>query len=171
MTGYMNRKSFKRTLKNGVVTMHSGKGNKVQKETDKEGEFLEVVNIRADCRGMSLLVSARVTGSVCHTGKDTCYGERNYPFGYLPEFERFVQKRKQKPAKSSLTSRIFERGMNQIAKKLGEEAFELVIEAKDADDELFKGEAADLLYYFVVMVVERGIPLDEVIEALKARRK
>ena len=171
--GFMNRKAYKRTLKSGLVTLFSPKKNRLASEfeIDGEGGNLEVLSLRTDCTGESILISTRSNGPVCRKGKDTCFGERNERYGYLLELERFIRKRIAKPAKSSQTSRLIERGVAQISKKLGEEAVELVIEAINGGDELLKEEASDLLYHFMVMLAARDIPLDDVLDVLKKRRK
>ena len=169
--GFMNRKAYKKTVKNGLVTLYSPLKNRLLNEFEGEGGALQVMNLKVDCRGESVLIEALSNGPVCTKGKDTCFGERNERYGYLLELERFIKKRIDKPAKSSHTTRLLERGMGQISKKLGEEAVELVIEALDGDDDLMTCEASDLLYHFMVMLAARGISLDEVIEVLKKRRK
>lgn len=172
MVGFMNRKAFKRTGKTGLVTLYSKKRKGLWVEGETSGNPLEVVSARLDCDQDTLLIMARPAGPVCHTGADTCFKEKNVKADFLYELERFVAMRVNKPIKTSVTNRLLGRGRSQIAKKFGEEAVELVIEAvKDNENELFKGEASDLLYHLIVMLVERGVTLDEVLHVLKHRRK
>jgi phosphoribosyl-ATP pyrophosphohydrolase/phosphoribosyl-AMP cyclohydrolase len=171
MLGFMNRKALKRTEKRGKVTFYSRTRQKLWTKGETSGNYLEVKEIIPDCDRDTILIKAYPKGKVCHKGTDTCFREKNKPENFLIELEKIIEYRKEKPIKSSHTSRLFSRGMNQIAKKLGEEAVELVIEAKDSDDELFKGEASDLLYHFMVMLVERGIKLNEVFDVLRQRRR
>ena len=171
MVGFMNRKAFKKTEKRGRVTFFSRSRQKLWTKGETSGNFLDVVEILPDCDNDTLLIKAVPTGKICHTGADTCFKEKNKHDDFLFELEKIVLDRKAKPVKSSHTSMLFERGVNKIAQKLGEEAVELIIEAKDSDDELFKGEAADLLYHFMVLLAERGISLEEVLKTLKLRRR
>lgn len=171
MLGFMNRKALKRTKKKGLVTFFSRSRQELWTKGETSGNFLKVKEILTDCDGDTILVKAYPKGKVCHKGKDTCFREKNKPENFLQDLERVIHARKEKPRKSSHTSRLFSKGVNQIAKKFGEEAVELVIEAKDQEDSLFKGEAGDVLYHFMVLLAERGIMLDEIVEVLKKRRK
>ncbi len=171
MLGYMNKEAYKRTKKSGKVTFYSRSRQEIWEKGETSGNFLEVKKILIDCDNDTLLVKASPNGAVCHTGKDTCFKEKNKPDNFLFELENIIEDRKNNPKKSSYTSRMFARGVNYIVKKFGEESFELAIEAKDADDKLFKAEAADMLYFFTVMLVERNIKLEEVLEVLRKRRR
>lgn len=171
MLGFMNRKALKKTEKNGKVTFYSRSQQKLWTKGETSGNFLEVRKILIDCDNDTILIKAVPNGPVCHTGKDTCFKEKNKPRNFLLELESIIEDRKMNPKKSSYTSRMFGRGVNYIVKKFGEESFELAIEAKDADDKLFKAEAADVLYFFMVMLVERGVKLNEVLNVLRKRRR
>lgn len=171
MLGFMNKKALKRTRKSGKVTFFSRSRQELWTKGETSGSFLKVKDILVDCDGDTLLVKAYPKGRVCHLGKDTCFRERNKPQNFLQDLERIIYARKAKPRKSSHTSRLFSKGVNQIAKKFGEEAVELVIEAKDQSDGLFIGEAGDVLYHFMVLLAEREIRFDEVVEVLKTRRR
>ncbi len=171
MLGFMNRKALKKTIKTGNVTFFSRSRKLLWTKGETSGNFLEVVNIRTDCDHDTILVKAKPSGPVCHLKKDTCFNEINRKTNYLYELERLVAKRKAKPVKSSFTARLLGRGIPQVAKKLGEEAVELVIEAVGEDDELLKGEASDLLYHIIVLLAAKDIPLDDVLRVLKKRRK
>lgn len=171
MLGYMNKEAYKKTKKVGKVTFYSRSREQLWEKGETSGNYLTVNRILLDCDADTILIKAIPKGAVCHTGKDTCFKEKNKADNFLFELEKVVEGRKTNPKKSSYTSRMFGRGLNYIVKKFGEESFELAIEAKDADDKLFKAEAADMLYFFTVMIVERGIPLAEILEVLRKRRR
>jgi phosphoribosyl-ATP pyrophosphohydrolase/phosphoribosyl-AMP cyclohydrolase len=171
MLGFMNRKAYKRTKKSGLVTFFSRSRQELWTKGETSGNYLKVGEILTDCDGDTILVKAYPKGKVCHLGKDTCFGEKNKPATFLQDLEKVIYARKAKPRKSSHTSRLFAKGVNQIAKKFGEEAVELVIEAKDQSDDLFRGEAGDVLYHFMVLLAEREIRLQEIVEVLKKRRR
>ena len=124
-----------------------------------------------DCDNDTILIKANPTGAVCHTGADTCFEEKNTNDNFLFELEKIILDRKKNPTEKSYTSKLFAKGLNKIAQKVGEEAVELVIEAKDSDDELFKAEAADLLYHFMVLLAAKNIGLSEVLETLENRKR
>lgn len=171
MHGFMNRKALKKTEKRGKVSFYSRTERKVFTHGERKGNFLNVKEILLDCGKDAILIKAYPKGKICDKNSGTCFKEKNKAESFLYEFEKITEDRKSKPRKTSHTSKFFERGRNQIAKKLGEEAVELVIESMEADDELFKAEASDLLYYFMLMLVERNIKLDEVLQVLKKRRR
>lgn len=171
MLGFMDKKALKKTRKKGLVTFFSRSRQEYWTKGETSGNFLKVKEILTDCDGDTLLIKAYPKGKVCHLGKDTCFKEKNKPEDLLQELEKVINARKDKPRKSSGTSKLFAKGVNQIAKKFGEEAVELVIEAKDPDDGLFKAEAADVLYHFMVLLADREIRFDEVLEELRKRRR
>ncbi|NNE99081.1 MAG: phosphoribosyl-ATP diphosphatase [Pyrinomonadaceae bacterium] len=171
MHGFMNRKALRRTKRDGKVVFCTGKKNKIVVLGESTGDYFSVEDVLFDHVGSAVLIKAKPNGKVCKRRVKTCFNEKNERDNALVELEGFAEARKKKPSKSSPTSKIQQRGMNQIAKKLGEEAVELVIEARDADDENFKLEAADVLYYFMLMMVQRGIKLEEVLEVLGNRRR
>jgi phosphoribosyl-AMP cyclohydrolase / phosphoribosyl-ATP pyrophosphohydrolase len=171
MLGFMNKKAYKKTKKRGQVTFYSRSREKLWMKGETSGNILKVKEILHDCDRDTLLIKAYPKGKVCHEGFDTCFKEKNKPDNFLYELEKIVEDRRENPKKSSYTSRMFERGVNYIVKKFGEESFELAIEAKDSDDDLFKAEAADVLYFFIVMIVERKIRLDEILDVLRKRRR
>ncbi len=171
MLGFMNRRALKLTEQRGDVTFFSRKRKKLWTKGETSGNFLKVKKILFDCDDDTILIKANPKGPVCHKGSDTCFKEINQSDNFLLELEKVVKRRKVKPSKSSNTSKLFERGINQIAKKVGEEAVELVIEALSNDDKLFKAEAADLLYHFMVLLAERGVKLEDIYEELRRRRK
>ncbi len=171
MLGFMNAEAFERTKALGKVTFFSRTRQTLWTKGEGSGNFLELKEISIDCDNDTLLIKATPTGAVCHTGADTCFGERNESENFLFELEKTILNRKENPSENSYTSQLFNLGINKIAQKVGEEAIELVIEAKDENDELFKGEAADLLYHLLVLFAEKEIRLEDVLETLKERKR
>lgn len=169
MMGYMNRESLDRTLKTGRICFFSRSRQKLWTKGEESGHFLNLVNLKADCDMDTLLVKVRPSGPVCHTGADTCWNEENRDADFLFYLQRFLQKRKDDSPEESYTARLVARGINKVAQKVGEEAVELVIEAKDDDGELFLNEAADLMYHYIVLLIAKGYALEDVIEVLKKR--
>ena len=172
MVGFMNEEALKITKKTGNVTFYSRSRQKLWTKGEESGNFLYMEKIIPDCDNDTLLIKARPAGPVCHTGSDTCFDEKNKPgISFLEKLEKIIQKRKREMPEGSYTSKLFSKGVNKIAKKLGEEAVELVIEAKDSNDELFLNEAADLLYHLQVLLVSRDKKLSEVVKVLADRHK
>lgn len=171
MLGYMNKEAYKRTKKSGTVTFYSRSRQKLWVKGEKSGNHLTVKEILIDCDADTILIKALPKGPVCHTGKDTCFNEKNKADNFLFDLEKIVQGRKEKPRKTSHTSRLFARGVNKISQKVGEEAVEFIIEAIDDNPDLLKEEASDLLYHFIVLLVAKDIPLRDVLEVLKKRRR
>ena len=174
MLGYMNEEAYKLTLDRGLVTFFSRSRGRIWTKGETSGNFLKVREILADCDGDTLLVKAIPSGPVCHTGADTCFGEENEPSElssseFLFYLESFIKDRRSNPVEGSYTNHLFSRGLNKIAQKVGEEAVELIIESKDDDKELFLGEAADLMYHFLVLLAQKDSTLAEVVEVLKER--
>ena len=173
MVGYMNREALEKTVKENRVTFFSRTKNRLWTKGETSGNFLNTVSIKEDCDHDALLVKVRPVGSVCHTGADTCFEEKNQDENFLWHLERVVQARKlEDPATSkSYTNSLFQKGINKVAQKVGEEAVELVIEAKDDNKDLFMGEAADLMFHYIVLLAAKGYTLDEVVGVLKKRHK
>ncbi len=171
MLGYMNAEALEKTEQEGVVTFFSRSKSRLWTKGETSGNFLRVQAIMRDCDNDTLLIKARPEGPTCHTGADTCFEEENVPrsASFLHELEQIILERKQNPSPDSYTSKLFARGINKIAQKVGEEAVEIVIEAKDSNDELFKGEAADLLFHTLVLFAAKNITLDEVLSVLQER--
>ena len=174
MLGYMNEEAYKLTLDRGLVTFYSRSRSRIWTKGETSGNFLQVREILADCDGDTLLVKAIPSGPVCHTGADTCFGDDNKPSElssseFLLYLESVIRDRRTNPIEGSYTNHLFSRGLNKIAQKVGEEAVELIIEAKDNDKELFLGEAADLMYHFLVLLAQKDSTLSEVVEVLKDR--
>ncbi|MGI8883355.1 MAG: bifunctional phosphoribosyl-AMP cyclohydrolase/phosphoribosyl-ATP diphosphatase HisIE [Pyrinomonadaceae bacterium] len=179
MLGFMNAEAFELTEKTEKVTFFSRSRRKLWTKGETSGNFLSVRKITIDCDKDTILIKANPAGAVCHTGAATCFDEENVSAktqsgeesSFLFELEKVIQNRKANPSENSYTSKLFAKGINKIAQKVGEEAVELVIEAKDNDAELFKAEAADLLYHFLVLLVEKNISLADVEETLKQRKR
>lgn len=173
MLGYMNQASFAKTQAEQVVTFFSRSKQRLWTKGETSGNFLHVKDILVDCDQDTILIKAQPIGPTCHTGADTCFFEKNEGqasfLNYLQK--QIIRDRKNNPSETSYTSKLFKRGVNKIAQKVGEEAVELVIEAKDTNDELFKGEAADLLFHYLILLEQRGMDLDDIVEVLKERHK
>ena len=174
MLGYMNQESYKITLETGRVTFFSRSRQSLWTKGETSGNFLTVETIIPDCDQDTLLIKAIPSGPVCHTGNDTCFDEENNPSEFTaPEFiaylEGVILDRRDFPIEGSYTNHLFTKGINRIAQKVGEEAVELVIEAMGNNKQLFLGEAADLLYHYLVLLAQKGYSLDEVVEVLKNR--
>jgi len=172
MLGYMNEESIQKTTETGLVTFFSRSKKRLWTKGEESGNHLELVSISNDCDNDTLLLKVRPKGPTCHTGTDTCWGEKNSDvLQFLNTLENVITERKQNPNESSYTSTLFKKGMNKIAQKVGEEAVELVIEAKDDNDDLFKGEAADLLYHYLILLQAKEMTLEDIIHVLKQRHK
>lgn len=172
MLGFMNEESFAKTKETNKVTFFSRSKNRLWTKGEESGNFLEVIDIKLDCDNDTFLIKAKPVGAVCHTGNDTCWYEKNKDdFSFLHQLEKVILDRKQNPKEGSYTNSLFEKGLNKIAQKVGEEAVEVVIEAKDKNDDLFKNESADLLFHLLVLFAEKNISLNEVIDVLKKRHQ
>ncbi|MFA6696738.1 MAG: bifunctional phosphoribosyl-AMP cyclohydrolase/phosphoribosyl-ATP diphosphatase HisIE, partial [Sphaerochaeta sp.] len=174
MLGYMNEESLKLTRDRGLVTFWSRSRQKLWTKGESSGNYLKVREIIEDCDHDTLLIKALPSGPVCHTGSDTCFNEVNDPSEvtsseFLFYLEEVISDRREYPQEGSYTNHLFSRGLNKIAQKVGEEAVELIIESKDDNKNLFLGEAADLMYHFLVLLAEKNVPLSEVVEVLKGR--
>lgn len=170
MLGFMNAEAFQRSNQEGKVTFYSRSKQRLWTKGDTSGNFLFIKEIISDCDNDTLLIKVNPAGPVCHTGADTCFNEDNAGFT-LKKLENIIADRKNRPSDSSYTSSLFGKGINKIAQKVGEEAVELVIEAKDSNDDLFKGEAADLLFHYLILLEQRGMDLDDIVDVLKTRHK
>ncbi len=171
MLGYMNRESFDKTNETGKVTFFSRSRQTLWIKGETSGNFLDVKEILIDCDDDTILIKANPTGAVCHSGADTCFDEKNTAENFLFELEKVIQARKTNPNENSYTSKLFQSGLNKIAQKVGEEAVELIIEAKDENSELFKAEAADLLFHFLILLSAKNLELSDIVETLKQRRR
>lgn len=171
MLGFMNAESLQKIQETQKVTFFSRSRQTLWTKGETSGNFLHVKEILVDCDNDTILIKAIPSGVVCHTGADTCFDEKNESDNFLFELEKIIKLRKLEPSEKSYTSKLFAKGLNKIAQKVGEEAVELVIEAKDENAQLFKNEAADLLYHLLVLLAFKEVDLQDVIETLKERKK
>lgn len=170
MLGFMNEEAWNKTNIEKKVTFFSRSKNRLWTKGETSGNFLIVKEILTDCDNDTVLIKVNPAGPVCHTGNDTCFNEINTPFT-LEKLEEIINERKNNPSENSYTSSLFGKGINKIAQKVGEEAVELVIESKDDDEEKFLGEAADLLFHYLVLLQAKGFTLKDVENILASRHK
>ncbi|WP_080779113.1 bifunctional phosphoribosyl-AMP cyclohydrolase/phosphoribosyl-ATP diphosphatase HisIE [Chryseobacterium phocaeense] len=168
MLGYMNKEAFEKTEKEGIVTFFSRSKNRLWTKGEESGNFLAVKNISIDCDEDTILIQAVPTDIVCHTGSFSCFGEKENK-GFLYELEAKIAERIDRKTEDSYTYSLYQRGINKMAQKVGEEAVELVIEAKDSNDDLFKNEAADLLYHFLILLKAKGFSMEDIEGVLRSR--
>ncbi len=169
MLGFMNQEALEKSRSTGKVTFYSRSKKRLWTKGEESGHFLILRDIKLDCDQDSLLIMASPTGPVCHTGSDTCWNEKNEPDDFLTKLERIIKDRKQYHDENSYISGLFKKGINKIAQKVGEEAVELVIEAKDQNENLFLNEAADLLFHYLILLEAKGHNLKEVTDVLQVR--
>jgi phosphoribosyl-AMP cyclohydrolase / phosphoribosyl-ATP pyrophosphohydrolase len=168
MLGYMNNEALEKTINRGLVTFFSRSKNRLWTKGETSGNFLKVKEIQTDCDNDTLLILAEPVGPTCHTGAESCFGDQSAK-GFLYKLEEKIRSRIDENSENSYTNSLFKKGINKIAQKVGEEAVELVIEAKDNNIELFKNEAADLLYHFLILLKAKNIKLSDIEEELRAR--
>ena len=172
MQGYMNKESFQKTLNEKVVWFYSRSKQRLWKKGEESGNELQVCSVRLDCDLDSILIKVIPVGPVCHTGTDTCFNEINtVSYDWIKHLETIIEQRKKGGDSKSYVASLFEKGINKIAQKVGEEAVEVVIEAKDDNEELFLNESADLLFHYLILLKAKGYGLNDVLEILKAREK
>ena len=171
MLGFMNEEALAKTQELNKVTFFSRSKNRLWTKGEESGNFLLLKSISSDCDEDSLLIKVNPVGPVCHTGADTCWGEKNSNSNFLFQLEQIIADRKNNPSEKSYTSSLFEKGINKIAQKVGEEAVELVIESKDNDANLFKNEAADLLFHYLILLQAKGHSLSEIQDILISRHQ
>lgn len=173
MVGYMNEASLDKTEAEKIVTFFSRSKQRLWTKGETSGNFLHVKSILIDCDQDTILIKAQPDGPTCHTGADTCFMEKNEgKAAFLNYLQKdIIRDRKNNPSDTSYTSSLFKKGVNKIAQKVGEEAVELVIEAKDNNDVLFRDEAADLLFHYLILLEQRGIDLDDIVEVLQKRHQ
>ena len=171
MMGYMNPEAYQKTLETGKVTFWSRSRQCLWTKGETSGNFLWLVNIKVDCDKDTLLVTARPEGPTCHTGTDTCWGEKNdlNPLLVLSELQDFIEKRHREMPEGSYTTSLFKKGVNRMAQKVGEEALETVIEATNGSDEKMVYEAADMLYHLVVLLTSKGLRIEDIARELATR--
>jgi phosphoribosyl-ATP pyrophosphohydrolase/phosphoribosyl-AMP cyclohydrolase len=166
----MNEEALQKTQAEKIVTFYSRSKQRLWTKGETSNNFLEVVDIQVDCDNDTLLILANPRGPVCHTGADTCFNEKNEG-DFFRKLEKIIQNYKQNPQEGSYTSSLFQKGINKIAQKVGEEAIEVVIEAKDQNMDLFKNESADLLYHLLVLWAEKGTSFNEIVAVLQSRHQ
>ncbi len=172
MLGYMDAESLEKTISTGHVTFFSRSKNRLWVKGETSGNFLNYVSHKVDCDQDTILIQALPEGPVCHTGTDTCWEEtNNAKVGFIRTLAEIIKSRKEASEDTSYTASLFKKGINKVAQKVGEEAVELVIEAKDDNKDLFLGEAADLLFHYLVLLEAKNIELDEVLDVLIKRHK
>lgn len=178
MLGFMNEEAFVKTQKENIVTFYSRSKHRLWTKGETSGHYLLVKEIKADCDEDTILIKAIPQGPVCHTGADTCFNEKNdrqpvkheqKSLHFLNELETIISHRKNNPTDKSYTASLFTKGINKIAQKVGEEAVELVIEAKDQNDDLFLNEGADLLFHYLILLQAKGFSLQDIIAVLEKR--
>lgn len=170
MLGYMNEEAFNKTKKERIVTFFSRSKNRLWTKGEESGNFLAVKSMNIDCDNDTILIKAIPTNTVCHTGSFSCFGEKDVK-GFLYELEEKISQRIDDKIQDSYTYSLYEKGINKVAQKVGEEVVELLIEAKDNNDNLFKNEAADLLYHFLILLKAKNVSLTDIEEILLARNK
>ncbi len=171
MLGFMNEEAYRKTIETGHVTFWSRSRQTLWTKGETSGHYLNLVSIKNDCDNDTLLVQANPVGPTCHTGTDTCWGETNEanPILFLSELQDFIDKRKVEMPEGSYTTSLFNKGINKIAQKVGEEALETVIEATNGTDEHLRYEASDLLYHLLVLLTAKGLRIEDIARELQQR--
>ena len=173
MLGYMNAESYQKTLDTKKVTFYSRSKQRLWTKGEESGNFLNLVDIKNDCDNDTLLIQVKPEGPTCHTGLDTCWQEtNNQEYGFISKLENTIKvRRENSDSEKSYVASLFKLGINKIAQKVGEEAIEVVIEAKDDNDNLFLDESADLLFHYLILLQAKGFQLNDVVDVLKSRQK
>ena len=173
MLGYMDEAALKKTRETKKVTFYSRSKQRLWTKGEESGNYLHLIDIKNDCDNDTLLITVRPEGPTCHTGSDTCWnGENTSGFGFLSQLEEIIeQRRTSADSEKSYVASLFEKGINKIAQKVGEEAVETVIEAKDDNDELFLDESADLLFHYMMLLQAKGFTLRDIETVLRERHK
>ncbi len=172
MLGYMNREALEKTKETKQVTFYSRSKKHLWTKGEESGNFLNLISIDVDCDNDTLLIMVDPVGPTCHTGSDTCWDKENTAsYGFLSKLEAVIASRKENPSEKSYTSSLFKRGINKIAQKVGEEAVELIIEAKDENDDLFINEGADLVYHLLILLQAKNFTLDDIAKCLEGRHR
>lgn len=169
MLGFMNAEAYKQTIETGLVTFYSRSKQRLWVKGETSKNYLHVKTIKADCDADTILIKASADGPVCHTGSDTCFNESNQPEVFITQLEQIISRRVEENNQSSYVNNLFQKGINAVAQKVGEEAVELVIEAKDNDDIKFVDEAADLLFHYLILLKKKNVAFKDVEEVLKQR--
>jgi len=169
----MNQEAYDKTLETNKVTFFSRSKNRLWTKGEESGNFLNLISIKNDCDNDTLLIKVNPVGQICHTGADTCWQtENSQDYGFISKLENTIKNRKENAtSEKSYVASLFKKGINKIAQKVGEEAVEVVIEAKDSNDDLFLSESADLLFHYLILLQAKGFKLNDVISVLKQREK
>ena len=172
MLGYMNEEALQHTQVSGKVTFFSRSKQRLWTKGEESGHFLNLVSLKADCDLDTLLIQAEPQGPTCHKGTESCWGEENKAsYGFLTELENTIAQRKAADDDDSYVASLFRKGINKIAQKVGEEAVETVIEAKDNDEALFLNESADLLFHYLILLQAKGYQLSDIVRTLEERKR
>lgn len=173
MLGYMNAEAYQKTIATQKVTFYSRSKQRLWTKGEESGNFLNLVSIKNDCDDDTLLIQVNPVGPTCHNGTDTCWAEQNKSdYGFISHLESTIKVRRENAdSEKSYVASLFEKGINKIAQKVGEEAVEVVIEAKDDNDDLFLSESADLLFHYLILLQAKGFQLEDVVNVLKSRQK
>ena len=175
MLGYMNREALETTLEEERVTFYSRSKERLWTKGETSGNYLTLVDLQQDCDSDALLILAHPNGPVCHTGEQSCFHRKNFApqngLGFLDDLEKLIVSRQKEMPEDSYTTYLFEKGLDKITQKVGEEAVETIIEAKNNKKKKFIGEVADLLFHLMVLLTEKGISLNKVVKKLKKRHK
>lgn len=169
MLGFMNDIAYQQTISSGKVTFYSRTKQRLWTKGEESGNFLEVKSLSVDCDNDTLLIKVHPNGPTCHTGADTCWNEPNHSDDFLLYLEEIIQLRKKADSNNSYVAQMFAKGINKIAQKVGEEAVEMIIEAKDNNKELFLNESADLLFHYLLLLNAKGYKLADVLSVLQKR--
>jgi len=170
MLGYMNQEALTKTLEEKKVTFFSRSKNRLWTKGETSGNFLELIDLKLDCDNDTILIKAKALGPTCHKGTTTCFAEENDK-GFLYELQKKISEKIDINDESSYTNELYRKGINKVAQKVGEEAVELVIEAKDNNNELFLNEASDLIYHYLILLKAKGFTIEDVEKILKSRSK
>ncbi|MBL6647117.1 MAG: bifunctional phosphoribosyl-AMP cyclohydrolase/phosphoribosyl-ATP diphosphatase HisIE [Flavobacteriaceae bacterium] len=172
MLGYMNADAVAKTQDTKHVTFYSRSKQRLWTKGEESGHFLELVDMDVDCDNDTLLIQANPNGPTCHTGTDTCWHKENKPgYGFLSALESIIADRKNNPTETSYIASLITKGINKVAQKVGEEAVETVIEAKDNNSDLFLNESADLLFHYLILLQAKDVTLNDVVKVLESREK
>ena len=173
MLGYMKEEAFQKTVATKQVTFYSRSKQRLWTKGEESGHFLQLIDFKNDCDNDTLLIQVNPVGPTCHKGSDTCWNESNSQnFGFLSQLESVIKNRKENAdAENSYVASLFKKGINKIAQKVGEEAVEVVIEAKDANDHLFLEESADLLFHYLILLQAKGYKLEDITQVLEKRHQ
>ncbi|MFT3947047.1 MAG: bifunctional phosphoribosyl-AMP cyclohydrolase/phosphoribosyl-ATP diphosphatase HisIE [Agriterribacter sp.] len=169
MLGFMNEDAWNTTMQTGKVTFYSRSKKRLWTKGEESGNFLELKSAAVDCDNDTLLIKAHPLGPVCHTGADTCWDEKNHTDDFLYYLEDIIELRKKASPDESYVAKLFTKGINKIAQKVGEEAVETVIEAKDNNEDLFLNESADLLFHYLILLNAKGYRLKDIVSVLEKR--